>query len=132
MESVTKLFRVFITFDKLMKERLVHAFYWLGIILILMTFSSDFLDNVQLDIFAWFIDLFEFVVWFIFALVSLRLICEVGIALFRINDNISPDGGASETADVDPIEEARKAAEEAAKRARELSAAAVDRTKPEK
>ena len=59
---------------------------------------------------------------------TIRLICEICVAIFRINDNLSPDGGRSETADIDPIVEARKAAEAAAKRAKEMSQSAAQRT----
>jgi histone H1/5 len=67
---------------------------------------------------------FDFVQFFIsilFALVIIRLISELAVAVFRINDNLSPDGGKSELADIDPVAEARKAAEMAAARTREAT-----------
>ncbi len=123
------LINFFTSFDKLMKEKLVQAFYWLALIMIAMAFSAEALANLKLGPLAKVINFFEFFVRILFAVVSLRLFCEGMIALFRINDNLSPDGGKSETADIDPIEEARRAAEEAAKRAREMTNKAVDKTK---
>lgn len=123
------LLNFFISFDKLMKEKLVKAFYWLALILIVMKFASQVLDKIWLDPIAHIIMFFAFFVKFLFAIVSLRLVAEIAIAIFRINNNLSPDGGKSETADIDPIEEARRAGEEAAKRAREASSSVVQRTK---
>jgi len=49
------------------------------------------------------------------------LLSEIAVAIFRINDNLSPDGGKSELADIDPVAEARKAAELAAAKTREAT-----------
>ena len=125
---MTKLFNFFFSFDKLMKEGLVRAVFWLGLINIGLYFFAESLDAIQLD---WFAALFEFVLFFakiLLAVFSLRLAAELAIALFRINDNLSPDGGKSETADIDPVAEARHAAEFAAKRAQEATKTARDRT----
>ena len=123
------LIKFFTSFEKLMKERLVVAFYWLALIVVLMTFFAEALATIKLGPLASVIDFFKFFVSLLLAVVSLRLICEAAIALFRINDNLSPDGGKGETADIDPLEEARKAAEEAAKRAREATSNVVSRTR---
>jgi len=123
------LIKFFTSFEKLMKERLVVAFYWLALIVTLMTFVSVAFDTIKLGPLAFLIDLLRYPVLFILSVVTLRLICEAAIALFRINDNLSPDGGKGETADIDPLEEARKAAEEAAKRAREATSNVVSRTR---
>lgn len=122
------LFNFFFSFDKLMKEGLVRAFFWLGLIYLVTWFFADSFGAIK---WTWFEAVFEFVQFFamfLLALVVLRLLCEVAIAIFRINDNVSPDGGKSETANIDPVAEARRAAEQAAKRASELSKSAVDRT----
>ena len=123
------LIKFFTSFEKLMKERLVVAFYWLALIVVFMSFFAEALATIKLGLLADFIEFFKFFVSLLLAIVSLRLICEAAIALFRINDNLSPDGGRSETADIDPLEEARKAAEEAAKRAREATSNVVSRTR---
>lgn len=125
---MSKLINFFFSFDKLMKEGLVRAFFWLGLINIALVFFAEMLDAIKLD---WFAALFEFVQFFagfLLAVVALRLLAELAIAIFRMNDNLSPDGGKSETADIDPVMEARHAAELAAKRAQEATKSAVDRT----
>ena len=126
--KMSKLFNFFFSFDKLMKEGLVRAVFWLGLINIGLYFFAESLDAIKLE---WFAALFEFILFFakiLLAVFALRLAAELAIALFRINDNLSPDGGKSETADIDPVAEARHAAELAAKRAQEATKSAVDRT----
>ncbi len=126
---MSKLVNFFFSFDKLMKEGLVRAFFWLGLLNLALKFFAESLDAIQLD---WFAAVFEFVNFFagfLLAIVALRLIAELAIALFRINDNLSPDGGKSETANIDPVAEARKAAEMAAKRASEVTKSATERGK---
>lgn len=125
---MSKLMNFFFSFDKLMKESLVRAFFWLGLLNIGLRFFAETLDAIKLD---WFAAIFEFVYFFagfLLAIVVLRLLAELAIAIFRMNDNLSPDGGKSETADIDPVMEARLAAEHAAKRAQEATKSAVDRT----
>ncbi len=123
------LINFFISFDKLMKEKLVKAFYWLALIVILLTFFAEMLSAIYLGPLAGILKFFKFFVSLGLAIVGLRLLCETAIAIFRINDNLSPDKGASETADIDILEEARRAAEDAAKRAREATNQVVSRTK---
>jgi len=122
-------FNFFFSFDKMMKDRLVPAFYWAAIIFLGIAFSREFLDGIQLDWLAWILGVLEFFAKIVITFVGLRLLCELAVAVFRINDNLSPDGGVSELADIDPLAEARKAAEDAAKRAREMTSKAVDKTK---
>ncbi|WP_371396098.1 DUF4282 domain-containing protein [Fretibacter rubidus] len=122
------LFNFFFSFDKLMKEGLVRGFFWLSLISIALQFASTSLSAIRLGPLASVFNFVQFFVGFLLAVVVLRLICELAIAIFRINDNVSPDGGKSETADIDPVMEARRAAEQAAKRAQELSKSAVDKT----
>ena len=125
---MSKLINFFFSFDKLMKESLVRAFFWLGLLNIGLLFFAETLDAIKLD---WFAAVFEFVGFFaefLLAVVILRLLAELAIAIFRMNDNLSPDGGKSETANIDPVAEARLAAENAAKRAQSATKSAVDRT----
>ncbi len=125
---MSKLINFFFSFDKLMKESLVRAFFWLGLLNIGLLFFAETLDAIKLD---WFAAVFEFVGFFaefLLAIVILRLLAELAIAIFRMNDNLSPDGGKSETANIDPVAEARLAAENAAKRAQSATRSAVDRT----
>lgn len=121
------LINFFFSFDKLMKEKLVIAFFWLALIIAGLNFFSEALSAIKLGPLAAIV---EFVIFFgsiLLTLVTLRLVCELAVALFRINDNLSPDGGKSETANIDPIVEARKAAEAAAMRARDLSKTAGEK-----
>jgi len=111
------LINFFFSFDKLMK--LFLAIYFL----------RRFFTGIRLDGIAWIITPLEFISEIIIALVGLRLLCELAIALFRVADNTSSDGGTSDLADIDPLGATRKAAEEAAKRAREVTGKAVDKTK---
>lgn len=112
-----------------MKEKLVIAFYWLAIIVGGMNFLSEALRSIKLSPLASLIDFIIFFGTILLSLVTLRLVCEVAVAIFRMNNNLSPDGGASETANIDPIAEAKKAAENAASRARNMSKSAIDKTK---
>jgi len=110
-----------------MKEKLVIAFFWLALIIAGLNYFSEALSAIKLGPLA---SIIEFIIFFgsiLLTLVTLRLICELAVALFRINDNLSPDGGKSETANIDPIAEARKAAEAAALKARDLSKTAGEK-----
>ncbi len=123
------LVNFFFSFDKLMKDKLVPAFYWSALIYLAIFFIRAFLKGIYLKPLAWLISPLQTISLIVLAFVGLRLLCELAIAIFHINDNLSPDGGVSETADIDPLAEARKAAEEATKKARELTSSAVDKTK---
>lgn len=121
------LINFFFSFDKLMKEKLIVPFFWLSIILIALYFSTIFLETIWLGPLAKILNVFTFFVAIVFSLVGVRLLCELMVAIFRINNNLSPDGGKSETADIDPMVEARKAAEAAALRAREVTKTAGEK-----
>jgi len=102
-------------------------FFWLAIILTALYFSTIFLETIWLGPLAKVLNVFTFFVAIVFTLVGIRLLCELMVAIFRINNNLSPDGGKSETADIDPMVEARKAAEAAATRAREVTKTAGEK-----
>ena len=121
------LINFFFSFDKLMKEKLIVPFFWLSIIVVGTYFSTVFLDTILLEKLSKVLNFLTFPVLVLFALVGIRLLCELAVALFRINDNLSPDGGKSELANIDPIAEARKAAEAAALKARDLSKTAGEK-----
>ena len=123
------IFNFFLSFDKLMKEKLVKAFYWLALIAIILTFGATVFDTIWLGPLAGVLRFLGFFVSFLLSVIVLRLICEIAIAVFRINDNLSPDGGKGETANVDLVEEARKAAEVAAAKAREAAKTASEKTR---
>jgi len=125
---VKNLINFFFSFDKLMKEKLVLPFFWLAVISIGLFFFETALDAISLGPLAAIVNFFEFFVAILLTLVLLRLVCEVVVAIFRINDNLSPDGGKSETANIDPMAEARKVAEAAAERAREVTKTAGEKT----
>lgn len=122
------LINFFFSFDKLMKEKLILPVFWLAVIVTGLWFFETALDAIALGVLANVVNFFEFFVRIILALVSIRLISELAVAVFRINDNLSPDGGKSETANIDPMEEARKVAELAAERARDAAKSAGEKT----
>jgi len=99
------LLNFFFSFDKLFKEKLIVPFFWLALITWGLGFFSTALESISLEILATIIDFFQFLVKILFALVLIRLISELAVAIFRINDNLSPDGGKSELADIDPVAE---------------------------
>jgi hypothetical protein len=115
------LLNFFFSFDKLFKEKLIVPFFWLAIIYFGVKFLIEAVDTVQLDPLLWIIVPVFGLVKILFTLVSIRIVAELIVAGFRINDNLSPDGGKSELADIDPVAEARKAAELAAARTREAT-----------
>jgi hypothetical protein len=115
------LLNFFFSFDKLFKEKLIVPFFWLALITWGLGFFSTFVETLSLSPIAKFVDFIQWLVSILFALVLIRLVSELAVAIFRINDNLSPDGGKSELADIDPIAEARKAAEVAAARTREAT-----------
>ena len=115
------LLNFFFSFDKLFKEKLIVPFFWLAIIYFGLKFLIKTVGTVKLDPLLWIIVPLFGLATILFTLVSVRIIAELVVAAFRINDNLSPDGGKSELVDIDPIEEARKAAELAAARTREAT-----------
>ncbi len=124
------LINFFFSFDKLMKHKLVPLFFWAALIYLVIYFTRDFLNEIPiLKYLAGLTGPLEFIAQVIMAFVGLRLVCELAIATFRMADNLSPDGGEADLADIDPLAETRRAAEEAAKRAREVTEKAVDATK---
>ena len=110
-----------------MKEKLVIAFYWLAIIVLGLGFFSEALSTIQLRPLAALVNFVNFFGEILLTLVTLRLLCEIAVAIFRINNNLSPDGGKSETADIDPLGVARKAAEATALKAREVTKTAGEK-----
>ncbi len=124
------LLNFFFSFDKLMKHKLVPMFFWAALIYGGIRFIREILEWTFLT--EWLASLtyiFQITALAVMGFVGLRLICELAIAIFRINDSLSPDGGASDLADIDPLEETRRAAEEAARMARDVTGKAVDKTK---
>jgi len=119
----------FFSFDKLLKEKLIIPFFWLAIISWGLAFFSTALDSISLGWLAALVDFFRFFVTVALALVVIRLLAELATALFRINDNLSPDGGKSELADIDILAETKKAAEAASQRAKEFTHSATEKTK---
>ena len=115
------LLNFFFSFDKLFKEKLVVPFFWLSIIFFGLWFLVLAVDAVRLDPLNWIIVPVSRLVLILLTLVFIRIVSELIVAVFRINDNLSPDKGKSELADIDPMAEARKAAELAAARTRETT-----------
>ena len=124
---MSNLVNFFISFDKLMKEKLVKAFYWAALVLIIFNLIQRL--TTWLNPLEAVLNFFEIFLSTFLAIIALRLVCEAAIALFRINDNLSPDGGKSETADIDPLAEARKLAEDVAKKTTAATKNVVGKTK---
>ena len=114
-------FNFFFSFDKLFKEKLVPPFFLLAIIVFGLAFFAEALDSLNLGILASIIAFVNFFASGLLGLIIIRIVAELMVAIFRINDNLSPDKGKSELADYDPMGEARKAAEIAAARTREAT-----------
>ena len=121
------LLNFFFSFDKLFKEKLVVPFFWLSLIAFGLAFFAEGLENIALGPLAGVLTFFNYFVSGLLGLVIIRILAELMVAIFRINDNLSPDGGKSELADIDPVAEARKAAELAANRTREATKSVGDR-----
>jgi len=127
------LFKQFFSFQKLMKDRLVALFFYLGLVVIAFTFLGNlyyafgklFDGNLGSSLITFLTAFFQILFYF----VLLRLIAELMIAVFHINNNLSPDGGKSDTADIDVFETTRDAASKAAKSASEATKSAYEKTK---
>jgi len=121
------LINFFFSFDKLFKEKLVAPFFGLALVVAALRFSEKALKFLSLEPLVNAAVFIGFFAQLLLVLISIRILSEVIVALFRINDNVSPDGGKSELADIDPVGEARKAAEQAASRTREMTKTATDK-----
>ena len=115
------LINFFFSFDKLFKEKLIVPFFWLALVVVGLAFIEEAFRAIKLPPLGAIAGFINFFALLLLALLSIRIVAELAVALFRINDNLSPDGGKSELADIDPIAEARKAAEIAAARTREAT-----------
>jgi hypothetical protein len=115
------LLNFFFSFDKLFKEKLIVPFFWLALIVVGLAFLEEAFRAIKLPPLGAFAGFINFFALLLLSLLAIRIVSELAVALFRINDNLSPDGGKSELADIDPIAEARKAAELAATRTREAT-----------
>ena len=127
-----ELFKQFFSFKKLMKDRLVASFFYLGLVVIAATFLSTIKLAFALmghSFFGGLIMLLVALFTILFLFVGLRLACEMMVTLFKINDNLSPDGGKSDTADIDVFETAKDAAAKAAQSASSATKSVVDKTK---
>ena len=125
---MSNLINFFFSFDKLMKERLVLPLFWLVVIYFGINQLSEIFDAIGIDFLDGTLDFINLFVGFVAIFVGARLALELAVAIFRINDNLSPDKGVSETADIDPVAEARRAAEDAARRARLAASNTLDKT----
>lgn len=123
------LLNFFFSFDKLFKEKLIVPFFWLALIVWALAYSAEALDTIALDPLARLIEFVGFFAEVLLVLVTIRIVSEIFVAIFRINDNLSPDGGKAELADIDPVGEALKAAEHATARTREITKSATDKTR---
>lgn len=127
-----ELFKQFFSFKKLMKDRLVASFFYLGLVVIAATFLSTIKLAIALmghSFFGGLVMLFVALFTILFLFVGLRLACEMMVTLFKINDNLSPDGGKSDTADIDVFGTAKDAAAKAAQSASSATKSVVDKTK---
>ena len=79
------LINFFFSFDKLMKEKLVIAVFWLAIIVFSLAYFSSFLSGIKLGPLAWIVDRINFIGSWLLVIVALRLLCEVAVAVFRLS-----------------------------------------------
>ncbi|GHA95573.1 hypothetical protein GCM10009069_18250 [Algimonas arctica] len=121
------LINFFFSFEKLFKEKLIVPFFWLALIVMALAYSAEILDAISLGLLAKVIAFVGIFAEILLVLITIRIVSEIFVAIFRINDNLSPDGGKGELADIDPVGEARKAAELAASRTREMTKTATDK-----
>jgi Domain of unknown function (DUF4282) len=130
---VLDLFKQFFSFQKLMKDRLVATFFFLGLVVIgfkflgtlWAAFGNLFSGAPGSGLVLFFAAFFQI----LFMFILLRLVSELMIAVFSINDNLSPDGGKGDTADIDVFETSREAASKAAKSASAVTKTAYEKTK---
>ena len=99
---VGNLIQYFSSFDKLMKEKLVAPLFWLLVIWVGVNLLSEVFDMIGIEVLDNIIDFLNLFFTFIVAFVAIRVVCELAVAIFRINDNLSPDHGVSETAAAAP------------------------------
>lgn len=129
---MVELFKQFFSFKKLMKDRLVASFFYLGLLVIIVSFFSGIITAFKLmpdSFMAGFMMLIAACFSILFLFIGLRLACEMMVTLFRINDNLSPDGGKSDTADIDVFESAKGATSKVAKSASSATKSVVEKTK---
>ncbi|MEM7729245.1 MAG: DUF4282 domain-containing protein, partial [Pseudomonadota bacterium] len=105
------LLNFFFSFEKLFKEKLVVPFFWLALIVAGLAFFAEALDSIALDPLASLVEFIGFFAEILLVLIAIRIVSEIFVAIFRINDNLSPDGGRGELVDIDPVAEARRASE---------------------
>jgi len=126
------IFKQFFAFNKLMKDKLVAAFFLLSCIAIGLRFFETVVSAFSRMRFSFLEGFYQFLTaffWIAIWFIALRLACELMVAIFHINDNLSPDGGKSETSDLDPMEAAREAASLAARTASSATKSVVEKTK---
>jgi len=115
------LLNFFFSFDKLFKEKLVFPFFLLSLLVVGLMFLEIAFRAIKLPPLGAIVGFVNFFALLLLSFIFIRIIAELMVAIFRINDNLSPDKGKSELADIDPMAEARKAAELAAARTREAT-----------
>ena len=123
------LINFFFSFEKLFKEKLVVPTFWVALVYFALAAVIQIFDTLRLDPLNYLVATVKFFVGLLLALLAIRIVAELIVAVFRINDNLSPDKGRSELVDIDPVAEARKAAELAAARTREATQSATEKTK---
>ncbi len=121
------LLNFFFSFDKLFKEKLIVPFFWLALVVIGLAFLEVAFRAIKLPPLGAITGFINFWAFLLLALLLTRIVSELMVAIFRINDNLSPDKGKSELADIDPLAEARKAAEAAAAKTREATKSVSDK-----
>jgi len=116
-----------------MKDRLVAAFFFLGLVIVVIAFFDRLLTSFSLigdsQLKSGFALFFKAFFQIVFSFISLRLISELMIAVFNIKDSLAPDGGKSDTADIDVLETTKSAVAKAAKTTSSATKSAYEKTK---
>lgn len=73
--------RKILYFDGMLTPSLIRALYWLGLLAVLWTGLGYFFSNG-------FLGLFEAIVYIIGGVIALRIMAELVMLLFKINENL--------------------------------------------
>lgn len=68
-------------FDDMLTPSLIHTLYWLGLLAVIWTGLGHFFSNG-------FLGLFEAVVYMLGGVIALRVMAELVMLLFKINQNL--------------------------------------------
>jgi len=89
------LINFFFSFDKLFKEKLIFPFFLLSLLVIGLAFLEEAFRAIKLPPLGAVVGFVNFWALLLLSFITIRIIAELMVAIFRINDNLSPDKGKS-------------------------------------